>query len=449
MNNLHMRQQAGAEMTLTEPGSTRGHTAHSRLLAFGRVVWWLTTALSIIVFVPSAFQLYVDLQTVCTGKMSCTPIELNSEALRSLHSFGWSPTTYAAFTVGLATFSMAAWMGIGIFIAWRKWNDLMALLVSAQAVTQGVSQVVAVEAFHSSIWFVPAIVISFLSGWFLFLLFALFPTGRFAPRWLRWAAVAYFVFNVANSLPYTMYPAAAAETVSSASNVIWFGFMALLIVCQIYRYRRVSNVIERQQTKWIVFAFSAIIISEFALALPQAFVPTLAQVGSQYSLALNAIDMVILLIGPVCIAIAIMRYRLYDIDILIKRTLVYGSLTAILAALYFALVIGAQTLTHRLTGLAVAEQPVVIVLSTLLIAALAQPLRRRLQRTIDRRFDRSHYDAAKTVAAFSAALRSEVNLQQLNEQLLGVVEETMRPAHASLWLRAPAQAQGDSHSERA
>jgi hypothetical protein len=84
----------------------------------------------------------------------------------------------------------------------------------------------------------------------------------------------------------------------------------------------------------------------------------------------------------------------------------------------------------------------------LLIAALAQPLRHRLQRTIDRRFDRSHYDAAKTVTAFSAALRSEVNLQQLNEQLLGVVEETMRPTHASLWLRTSAQVHGDSHSER-
>jgi hypothetical protein len=139
---------------------------------------------------------------------------------------------------------------------------------------------------------------------------------------------------------------------------------------------------------------------------------------------------------PIGVGIAILRSHLWDIDVIIRRTLIYGSLTAVLAALYFAVVIGAQLVTQAFTGRQVGQQPVVIVLSTLLIAALFTPLRARLQRWIDQRFYRSRYDAAKTVAAFSQALRSEVDLAQLNEHLLAVIDETMRPVHASLWLRA-------------
>jgi hypothetical protein len=402
------------------------------------VGWWLIIALSVVVFIPSASQLYLDVRTVCVSAQPCALDQLSPDAFQGLQGIGWSPSMYATFSLSLAIISMLAWLGVGLFIAWRKWNDQIALLVSMQAVTQSVNQVTAVETFHTSAWLVPAIAISFLSGWLLFLVFALFPNGRFTPRWMRWVAFAYFPYNIVNSIPGTLLPDDINAWLSPASFVIWFTFMGLLIIGQIYRYRYVSGPVEQQQTKWIVFAFIVIITSEFALAIPAFIDPALGQPSSLYGLTINSINTLILLIGPVCIMVAILRYRLYDIDILIKRTLVYGSLTAILAALYFGLVIGAQTLTHHLTGQQVAQQPVVIVLSTLLIAALAQPLRRRLQRTIDRRFDRSRYDAAKTIAAFSASLRSEVNLAQLNEHLLGVVEVTMRPTHASLWLRPTA-----------
>src|SRR5207237_2677563 len=126
----------------------------------------------------------------------------------------------------------------------------------------------------------------------------------------------------------------------------------------------------------------------------------------------------------------------WDIDRIINRTLVYGTLTLTLALLYTALVIVLQLLVRELTG-QVASSPLIIVGSTLAIAALFQPLRRRIQSVIDRRFYRRKYDAAKTLAHFSAVLRNEVDLNQLSEQLVEVVEETMQPAHVALWLRKP------------
>ena len=134
--------------------------------------------------------------------------------------------------------------------------------------------------------------------------------------------------------------------------------------------------------------------------------------------------------------IVILKYRLYDIDLLINRTLVYGSLTVMLALLYFGGVSAIQALFGALTGQE--EQPqLAIVVSTLVIAALFNPLRRRIQSFIDRRFYRRKYDAAKTLEAFSAKLRDETDLDALSDDLVGVVRETMQPAHVSLWLREP------------
>jgi hypothetical protein len=137
-----------------------------------------------------------------------------------------------------------------------------------------------------------------------------------------------------------------------------------------------------------------------------------------------------------CIGIALLRYRLWDIDVLINRTLVYGLLTTTLLGTYLVLVFGGQYLLANVFG---PNNAVILVVSTLLVAALVQPLRQRMQRLVDRRFYRNKYDAAQVVSRFSETLHQEVNLDQLHEQLMTVVQETMQPSHVSLWLRPPAQ----------
>jgi hypothetical protein len=145
---------------------------------------------------------------------------------------------------------------------------------------------------------------------------------------------------------------------------------------------------------------------------------------------------------PVAIGFAVLKYRLYDIDLLINRTLVYGSLTVSLAVVYFGGVTVTQAIFRALTGQE--EQPqLAVVVSTLVIAALFNPFRRRIQSFIDRRFYRRRYDAAKTLEAFSARLREETDLDALNEELVSVVTETMQPAHVSVWLRPDTAPKGE------
>ena len=262
-----------------------------------------------------------------------------------------------------------------------------------------------------------------------------FPNGRFAPRWswlliLLWVGQLVFFLVVDQGI----FGDAGDALLALVVFLTWGSTLGM----QVYRYVRVYTYSERQQTKWLIFGVTLGILLNGALVLIGNFFLGGGGPDSLYQLLLfNLGGLVTSLLIAFSVGIALLRYQLWNIDIIINRTLVYGTLTVILTVVYVGLVIGLQALVHVITG-QVSQSPIVIVASTLIIAALFQPLRRRIQHIIDRRFYRRKYDAAKVVTAFSATLRQEVDLDQLREHLLEVVQETMQPSHVSLWLRPPA-----------
>jgi hypothetical protein len=222
---------------------------------------------------------------------------------------------------------------------------------------------------------------------------------------------------------------------ATVSGALERGILGIIAVgCLFLRLRRARGE-QRQQIKWLAYAASVVVIGAIlTYVLPDA---TGARWVGQVGLALLAVGFVGV---PIAIGIAILKYRLYEIDLLINRTLVYGSLTVMLALVYVGTIVLLQGLVRTLTG---QESQLPVVASTLTVAALLNPLRRRMQGFIDRRFYRRKYDARKTLEAFSAKLRDETDLDALSDDLVGVVRETMQPAHVSLWLRPDTASKGE------
>jgi hypothetical protein len=211
---------------------------------------------------------------------------------------------------------------------------------------------------------------------------------------------------------------------------------------QVYRYRRVSTPTGRQQTKWVLFGFLLWWLLIMVLGVPYAIELNLPP-GSPlpwWTLVSSTGWWLTLTIVPLSLSIAVLKYRLYDIDIIINRAIVYAALTALLAAGYIGTIMalqGVSSLLFQVPFRAVFGQKSTLatIAATLAIAALFNPLRRRIQSLVDRRFYRRKYDAARTLEGFSMKLRDETDLEALSDDLVGVVRETMQPAHVSLWLR--------------
>jgi hypothetical protein len=278
----------------------------------------------------------------------------------------------------------------------------------------------------------------------------LFPTGRLPSRrwrWLAWLTVAYVVVGVITA---AFSPGAYQGSLGPIRNplgieglthiykaVVYTMAPALFIAAAFSLFVRLRRAVgvERQQLKWLAYAAGG-----FAMGIILISITIAIDTPRWYEWVASAFFVAVSPGVPISIGIAILRYRLYDIDILINRTLVYSSLTATLVALYFGGIVVLQRVFVVLTG---ERSTLAVVASTLLIAALFNPLRRRLQAFIDRRFYRRKYDARKTLEAFSVRLRDQTDLETLNKELVGVVRETMQPAHASLWLRPDAAPRGE------
>jgi hypothetical protein len=292
---------------------------------------------------------------------------------------------------------------------------------------------------NTMVWIGPAI--SFI------LIPLYFPDGRLVSR--RWAFVGWVALG---SLPlftllYAFAPVEAVQGsgiqnplgiealrpfVKTFETIVLVCYLALILVAAgslVFRFLR-SVGAERQQLKWFTYA-AAMLPVWFLINRPiQVAFPDLFAV----------LDALFVAAVPIAAGIAILRYRLYDIDLIINRTLVYGVLSLLLGLIYFGAIVLSQAALRTLAG---GESPLAVVASTLAIAALFNPLRQRVQDFIDRRFYRKKYDAAKTLEAFSARLRDETDLDRLGGELVSVVHETMRPEYASLWLRPHGEKQQD------
>jgi hypothetical protein len=431
----HLSAARSGENTVATPPNKSGPRLQGSWLAIARAVWIVLALLLLANFIASIPATYGQLRTICTNSTfgHCNIWQPTPANMQALHRLGLSLDTYALYTLTIDVLASLVFLAVGAVIFWRKSDQWMGLFISLVLVifgSFGISDSLAGTFISAQTpGAVKLLYLLLLVQWpALGAVLLTFPTGRFVPRW-SWILVLiwllqdwFFTFGTIGNWPLVLIAADLLLVLGSTAGV------------QVYRFLRVYNPVQRQQTKWLVYAFSVLVVVEVLNLVIGGLVPAFNQPDSPYHLDRATMTMLFFILIPLSIGIAILRYRLWDIDVIINRTLVYGTLTVILTVVYVGLVIGLQAL---LRGIINQDNSVAIVISTLAIAALFQPLRHRIQKMIDRRFYRSKYVAAKTIEAFSATLRHELDLNQLSEQLVAVVQETIQPAHVSLWLRQP------------
>ncbi|MFZ0548673.1 MAG: hypothetical protein WAM60_24700 [Candidatus Promineifilaceae bacterium] len=326
------------------------------------------------------------------------------------------------FSLG-ARLSMAI---VGLIIFWRRSDDWVALLLAGALIS------VLLEA--NTVTGIYDVINRLLFGIGIILFLPLpfvFPNGRFIPRRGLWIILPMAVIY---PLGYIFFiETAAFTTIQALIMLVWF---ILAIPALLYRYFRVSNALERQQTKWVVVGLFAMMCTAMYYTYFYSFYPPTEP--SQARVIALLVNLVLYLTGysifSSTVLVAMLRYRLWDIDILIRRTLQYGLISTVLGLIYFGSVVVVQGVINGISGRSQPSQ-LTIAFSTLLIAALFNPLRRRIQSFVDRRFYRRKYDAVRILAQFASATRDEVDVDRLSAALLDIVEETMQPNQVSLWFQ--------------
>jgi hypothetical protein len=404
-----------------------------RWLFFARVGWLGVVVLALGLFFGSIPEQYHSLITFDDPDLAHGTVRANLEAA------GISTGFYALYLLLLNVPSAMVWAGVGVVIFWRRSDNWMALLTSLCLILFGTFSLndgpKAMADHYPALW-LPVHLLQLFGTVSLAFFLYLFPNGRFVPRWARWV----ILFWTAHEVAYYLFPHSVLNTDRSfplLDIVLLSAFTCIALGAQVYRYVRVSNPVEREQSRWVIFGLVVAGLGFVAFNAP--FQSSFAQFSSPYALVIDAGFIGCMLMIPLTIGVAILHHRLWDIDVIINRTLVYGFLTATLVAGYFGAVVLLQQLFIVLTG---QKSTLAVVSSTLLIAALFNPLRRRVQALIDKRFYRRKYDTRKTLEAFATELRDEANLDALSDDLVEVVRETMQPAHVSLWLRPDTSSRG-------
>jgi signal transduction histidine kinase len=422
----------------SSPGSAWSTILVGLRLLLARAGWLIVGALTVGLFVagiPAEFaQLQLGCPTpACASSGGVAPVEL-----LLLENLGLSPDLFAAYGVALEVIFASVFVTVAALIFWRKSSDKVALFVSLALLLFGTAtQPIAPEAltFTQPVWRLPVDVLHFLGSACFSLFLYLFPDGQFVPRWTRWVALVWIAWLLPRYW-FPDWPPSGSDTWLTWTNlIVWLSGLGTAVYSQAYRYRRVSNTVQRQQTKWVVFGiamaltgFVSVNVAVSAIALPA---PTSA--GALAALMIGAALMYgALLLIPLSIGIAVLRYHLFDIDILINRTLVYGALTISVVGIY-VLVVGYLSVLFRTAGgqghLAIS------VLATGLVALLFQPLRNRLQRGINRLMYGERDDPYAVLTRLGQRLEATIAPEAVLPTIVETVKESLKLPYTAITLK--------------
>jgi hypothetical protein len=402
----------------------------------GRILWVVIFAFCVWTMVRSVAPGYERLSTICI-ELPCPEDQLTPDGVAHLAALGLSVAFYAWYTLILTIiFALFYWV-IGLVIFWQRADEPMALFTSLTLVLFGTFAADLTTAADpdpiSALIGLFAVIISWIA---IANLLYIFPDGRFVPGWTVLLSIIWLPLVVLPVLAVLYFPALLPYVDPSQWPPLIQILLPLVLLgggvyAQIYRYRYVSSPAQRHQTKWVVFG---LVVGTTMLILlndiPYSLAPHWMENGTLTRLLSFSLSAVAVMLMGATITIAILRYRLWDIDVVIRRTLIYGLLSTTLALVYFGTVLLFESLRPTFWG---EHSQVETIVSTLLITGLVAPLRRMIQDAIDRRLYRRKYNAELVVATLGSRLQREVELERLRNALLHAVAETWQPAHVSFW----------------
>lgn len=396
-----------------------------------RMLWVLLVAAILAFFLTSVPDRAEQLMSICRLSFNCAGTQLTLIEVDALRELGVTLHQYAYYVLSLEIVFAVGFFLMAISILWNKPKDWIAVFTALTLLTFGISIFPTMLAQKQTLYVTN--LLQFISSATILIFAYLFPDGRFVPNWTKILVIPWLAWLfIHNLLPDSRLNIARESLLIEL--LIALGFYSSGLFTQAYRYKRISTPLQQQQTKWVIFGF-AIAFLGFAihwivfLLLPSRQGQELTHVLAM--MISNAFYALTVLAIPMTIAFSIQQYRLWEIDPIMNRSLVYGILSIVLALIYAGSVILLQNLFRALTA---QDSQLAIVGSTLATAALFSPLRRRIQNTIDMRFYRQKYTADQILNQFNQILKSEMDLATLSDQLEHVVDVAFQPKSVTLWL---------------
>jgi signal transduction histidine kinase len=402
-----------------------------RSLIVARATWIVVAVVTLSLFaagIPSEFAMF---HTVC--QPACNTGQLSQAGLQALQDLGLSLDFYATYFVGRDVILAVVYVTVAAVIFLRKPDDRMVLFVSFALLTFGTATfpfTISALVMEHSAWWWPWAFLNFLGVASFVLFLYLFPDGRFVPRWTRWVALVYIAWQV----PRYWFPILSSGDLSSwivwLQAAVWAVGLGTIVYSQVYRYRRVSNAAQRQQIKWVVLGISAAILTYIGINVTLTiFAPAPTSPGKLATILLgHALIYAAMLLTPLSIGVAILRYRLWDVDLIINRTLVYGALTAGVVLLYMLVVGGLGTL------LQVRGNLIISLLATGLAAVLFQPLRNRLQRGANHLMYGERDEPYKVLSRLGERLESTLSPDGVLPTVCTTVKEALKLPYVAIEL---------------